>query len=184
MSGPLLCRNDTQCWPRFGDIWRYWRHVGDTSATCGAKKQTTRHIIDMTPVRLYSIEIWNVKWGQLVGGELGYSVGGIYSSLTGYSDEESAGYVQLTTLGCLLTPCGFEYWDLGMDLDYKHRLGAQLMPRDEFVANVKRTREENKGVIIQLVAACSSSSSSSSDDCDGVQKQNAREIIDWKKKKV
>jgi hypothetical protein len=69
-----------------------------------------------------------------------------------------------------------------MDLDYKRRLGAQLMPRDEFVANVKRTREENKGVIIQLVAACSSSSSS--DDCDGVQKQNAREIIDWKKKKV
>ena len=142
---------------------------------------TTRHISDMTPVRLYSIEIWNVKSGQLVGGELGYSVGGIYSSLTGYSDEESAGSVQLTALGCLLTRCGFEYWDLGMDLDYKRRLGAQLMPRDEFVANVKRTREENKGVIIQLVAACSSSSS---DDCDGVQKQNAREIIDWKKKKV
>ena len=99
----------------------------------------------MTPVRLYSIEIWNVESGQLVGGELGYSVGGIYSSLTGYSDEESAGSVQLTALGCLLTRCGFEYWDLGMDLDYKRRLGAQLMPRDEFVANVKRTREENRG---------------------------------------
>ena len=37
MSGPLLCRNDTQCRPRFGDIWRCRRHVGDTSATCGAK---------------------------------------------------------------------------------------------------------------------------------------------------
>jgi len=38
MSGPLPCRNDTQCRPRFGDIWRCRRHVGDTSATCGAKK--------------------------------------------------------------------------------------------------------------------------------------------------
>ena len=37
MSGPLLCRNDTQCRPRFGDIWRCRRHVGDTSATCRAK---------------------------------------------------------------------------------------------------------------------------------------------------
>jgi uncharacterized Zn-finger protein len=37
MLGPLLCRNDTQCRPRFGDIWRCRRHVGDTSATCGAK---------------------------------------------------------------------------------------------------------------------------------------------------
>ena len=33
MSGPLLCRNDTRCQPRFGDIWRCRRHVGDTSAT-------------------------------------------------------------------------------------------------------------------------------------------------------
>jgi hypothetical protein len=37
MSGPLLFHNDKQCRPRFGDIWRCRRHVGDTSATCGAK---------------------------------------------------------------------------------------------------------------------------------------------------
>ena len=37
MSGPLLCRNHTQCRPRFGDIWRCRRHVGDTSATYRAK---------------------------------------------------------------------------------------------------------------------------------------------------
>ena len=44
MSGPLLCRNDTQCRPRFGDIWRCRRHVGDTSATCGAKADTTQNV--------------------------------------------------------------------------------------------------------------------------------------------
>jgi len=29
--------NDTQCRPRFGDIWRCGRHVADMSPTCGAK---------------------------------------------------------------------------------------------------------------------------------------------------
>jgi len=37
VSGTLLCRNDTQCRPRFGDIDTCRRHVGDMSATCGAK---------------------------------------------------------------------------------------------------------------------------------------------------
>jgi hypothetical protein len=148
---------------------------------------SSRHTVsDMTPVRLYSIEVWNVETNQLVGGELGYSVGAIYSSLTGYSDQESAGSVQLTALGCLLIHCGFEYWDLGMELEYKRRLGAQLMPRDEFVATVKRSRVENKNVILQLPVSCSSNSN---DDCDGgvqqpkQQKQNAKELIDLGKKK-
>jgi len=35
MSGPLLCHNDTQCWPRFGDICM--------SATYGAKGVRDMH---------------------------------------------------------------------------------------------------------------------------------------------
>ena len=48
MLGPLLCRNDTQCRPRFGNIWRCRRHVGDTSATCGAKLLSHCHAYNRT----------------------------------------------------------------------------------------------------------------------------------------
>jgi len=118
---------------------------------------------DVTPVRLYSVEVWNADTGALAGGELGYSVGGIYSSLTGFSEEDAAGSVQLLALGQLLTKCGFEYWDLGMDLDYKRRLGAELIPRSEFLTHVHRSRIENKGIELQ---------------CGG-EKVNAKELVDW-----
>mmetsp|Transcript_36146 Transcript_36146/g.77078 ORF Transcript_36146/g.77078 Transcript_36146/m.77078 type:complete len:391 (+) Transcript_36146:169-1341(+) len=119
---------------------------------------------DVTPVRLYTVEVWNAETGALAGGELGYSVGGIYSSLTGFSNEDAAGSVQLLALGKLLTQCGFEYWDLGMALDYKTRLGAELVRRTDFVGKVKQSRVENKGVALR---------------CDG--RRNAKEIVDWER---
>lgn len=95
------------------------------------------------PVRLYSIEVWNESTGELAGGELGYSVGSIYTSLTGFSSEASAGSVQLAALGRLLCSLGFSMWDLGMQMDYKDSLGCHLMPRKQFVGHVHRVRESN-----------------------------------------
>ncbi len=66
-------------------------------------------------------------------------------------------------LGKLLTKCGFEYWDLGMEMDYKRRLGAELMGRSDFVTEVKRSRIVNKGVMLH---------------CGG-DKRSAKEFIDW-----
>ena len=50
-----------------------------------------------------------------------------------------------------------------MNLEYKRRLGAGLMRRVEFVNTVKRSRVDNKGVVLQ---------------CDG-ERKNAKEIVDW-----
>lgn len=91
------------------------------------------------PVRMYSIEVWN-EGGVLAGGELGYTVGSIYTSLTGFFNQDNAGSVQLAALGRLLSQAGFTLWDLGMDMNYKQELGSQLMPRSEFVEEVKRVR--------------------------------------------
>ncbi len=52
----------------------------------------------MFPVNLYSIEVWNVETGELAAGELGYATGTIYTSLTGFKVENSAGSVQLAAL--------------------------------------------------------------------------------------
>lgn len=70
----------------------------------------------LSPVRLYSIEVWNEELGELVAGELGYSVGSIYTSLTGFSAQNHAGSVQLAALGRVLCTLGFSMWDLGMDM--------------------------------------------------------------------
>lgn len=99
------------------------------------------------PVRMYSIEVRN-KEGTLVGGELGYTVGSIYTSLTGFCNQDSAGSVQLAALGHLLCQSGFTLWDLGMDMEYKQELGSQLMPRSEYVDEVKRVRVANGHVVL------------------------------------
>ena len=49
-----------------------------------------------------------------------------------------------------------------MKMEYKMRLGAELVKRSEFVQLIHRTRVENNDTKLQ---------------CDG--KRNARELIDW-----
>jgi len=98
------------------------------------------------PVRLYSIEVWNVKTGKLAAGELGYSAGSVYTSLTGFTAEDSAGSVQLATLGRYLSNGSFDMWDLGMGLEYKSRLGAKDMDRVQFVETIHKLRIKDPNV--------------------------------------
>eukprot|EP00521_Asterionellopsis_glacialis_P017069 CAMPEP_0195293608 /NCGR_PEP_ID=MMETSP0707-20130614/12876_1 /TAXON_ID=33640 /ORGANISM="Asterionellopsis glacialis, Strain CCMP134" /LENGTH=338 /DNA_ID=CAMNT_0040354359 /DNA_START=109 /DNA_END=1125 /DNA_ORIENTATION=+ len=101
-------------------------------------------------VRLYSIEVWNTKTGALAGGELGYTVGHIYTSLTGFSKEDSAGSVQLAALGRMLCKNEFKLWDLGMDMDYKQRLGGSNIPRNDYVKEVREVRESLSHIVLPV----------------------------------
>jgi Leu/Phe-tRNA-protein transferase len=92
-------------------------------------------------IRLYTIEAWNNDTHEFAAGEIGYTIGNtIYTSLTGCSVEDSAGSVQLASLGALLLYHQFQVWDLGMDMPYKQTLGAQLMKRPNFVELVQALR--------------------------------------------
>jgi len=110
-------------------------HVNSMVTSCESRKE-----IEEAPVRLYSVEVWNDETGEIVAGELGYTVGSMYTSLTGFSSQASAGSVQLASLGRLLCKIGFVLWDLGMDMDYKQSLGSHLMDREDFVAHVANVR--------------------------------------------
>lgn len=129
-----------RCWlyPELVRVFREIHDAGLVNSMVNPSASMTK--IEEAPVRLYSIEVWNDETGELVAGELGYTVGSIYTSLTGFSAQDSAGSVQLSSLGRLLSRIGFSMWDLGMDMDYKQNLGSHLMDRKDFVEHVAKVR--------------------------------------------
>ena len=134
------------CWlyPRLVEVFEAMNRVEHTPAMV---VDETRQVC---PVRVYSVEVWNVDTGALAAGELGYTVGSVYTSLTGFCREDSAGSVQLAALGRLLIQQQFSLWDLGMVMDYKLSLGCQSMPRKAFLAHVHSVRHSKGHLKLQL----------------------------------
>jgi len=70
---------------------------------------------------------------KLVAGEFGVVCGKVYTSYSGYYDEDNAGTVQLILTTWYLQEQGFSFFDMGMPLDYKTALGAVNISPEEFV---------------------------------------------------
>lgn len=76
---------------------------------------------------------------RLVGGEVGYRVGRVYTSLTGFFDrsdssDHNTGKLQLLLLADYLKEHGFAFWNLGHPkMQYKLDLGAVVTPRRLFL---------------------------------------------------
>jgi hypothetical protein len=93
--------------------------------------------------RLLGTELWADDAGRLLGGEIGYTCGAAYTSLSGFislgSETErrrwgNCGKVQLLALSFLLEACGYAFWNLGPpNMRYKLDLGCRLLPRREFL---------------------------------------------------
>lgn len=137
-------RQHPRCWlyPELVRVFKEIHDAGQVDSVVNPCANTMNNPsqIKTAPVRMYSIEIWNDETGELAAGELGYTVGSIYTSLTGFSAQDSAGSVQLASLGRLLCKMGFTLWDLGMNMEYKQGLGSHLMDRKDFVAHVAKVR--------------------------------------------
>ena len=63
--------------------------------------------------------------GELKAGEIGVALGRIYTSYSGYYEEDNAGTVQMILMAKWLNENGFSFLDFGMPLDYKTDLGAR-----------------------------------------------------------
>lgn len=79
------------------------------------------------------------KAGRVVAGEVGYRVGRVYTSLTGFFERDdpfysNTGTLQLLLLAEQLRASGFAFWNLGHPgMQYKRDLGARDLPRREFL---------------------------------------------------
>jgi len=94
-------------------------------------------------VFVHSFELWKVDGEELslAAGEVGYSFGGCYTSLSGFSKVDSSGTIQLAATGCFLKSQGYQMWDFGMEIEYKIQLGATNLPRNEFIRELEKTRD-------------------------------------------
>jgi Leu/Phe-tRNA-protein transferase len=79
--------------------------------------------------------------GILRAGEFGVVSGRVYTSYSGYHEESSAGNVQMILTAHWLKDHGFAFWDLGMPLDYKEKLGAKLLRAGDFIRIFREARQ-------------------------------------------
>jgi Leu/Phe-tRNA-protein transferase len=87
-----------------------------------------RNPIDRVQTR--SVEVYSGD--RLVAGEVGYVVGSVYTSLSGFHLQNGAGTVQMVSLAGILIEEGATFWDVGMEAEYKTRLGAHPVERSLF----------------------------------------------------
>ena len=73
------------------------------------------------------------RGSRLVAGDFGVVCGNVYTSYSGYYDEDNAGTTQLILTTRYLQEHGFSFFDLGMPMDYKTMLGAEDINMKRFV---------------------------------------------------
>ena len=76
--------------------------------------------------------------GKAVAGEIGYSIGDTYTSLSGFTCRERSynhyGTAQLVLLANYLEQQGYAFWNLGQPyMEYKFALGAKVYERSDFL---------------------------------------------------
>jgi len=76
--------------------------------------------------------------GNFAAGEFGVVCGDVYTSYSGFFDEENAGTVQLILTTRYLEKHGFSFFDLGMPMNYKNDLGAVDISPERFVHLFRR----------------------------------------------
>merc|ERR1711957_1004522 len=89
----------------------------------------------------------NEEERQPLAGEIGFSIGNVYTSLSGWTQErtsEGLGTAQLALMGRWLQRKGCAFWSLGHcyspEMDYKRQLGHRVYPREDFLILLAKHR--------------------------------------------
>jgi Leu/Phe-tRNA-protein transferase len=96
-------------------------------------RENIRRIRGLDHPRVRPISFGVYRDGELRAGEFGVVAGRVYTSYSGYYDEDNAGTVQMVLMTRYLQDRGFAFLDLGMPLDYKDALGARNIEPRYFV---------------------------------------------------
>jgi len=98
------------------------------------RKEAKRKELSLLPTPFaYPASFALYRGDKLVAGEFGVVCGNIYTSYSGYYEEDNAGTVQLILAAQYLQESGFLFFDLGMPMDYKTDLGAENITDREFI---------------------------------------------------
>ena len=94
---------------------------------------------------LFATEIYDKNDKKLISGEIGYQIGSIYTSLTGFTTKSKKynnwGKLQLVLLNEYLKSNKFKLWNLGHpQLQYKKDLGAKIYNRNEFLKLLNKSK--------------------------------------------
>lgn len=89
--------------------------------------------------KLFGMELWDGEADVLVAGEIGYTIGAVYTSLSGFCDKNNREYngfgiFQMVFLAMLLKKRAYAFWNLGHPyMPYKFELGAKIFGRHDFL---------------------------------------------------
>jgi Leu/Phe-tRNA-protein transferase len=81
------------------------------------------------------------KNGELKAGEFGIISGKVFTSYSGYHEENNAGTIQMILTAKYLSNHNFSFWDLGMPLKYKQGLGAININLEEFLQMFRKANK-------------------------------------------
>ena len=96
---------------------------------------------------LHGVELWCHERQELIAGELGYSLGSIYTSLSGFCLRQDPrwrhfGTLQMFLLAERLRDGHYAFWNLGHpQMAYKVAMGARIVERGEFLERFLSARD-------------------------------------------
>ena len=89
--------------------------------------------------------------GKLAAGEFGVVYGKVYTSYSGFYEEDNAGTVQIILAARYLQEHGFSFFDLGMPLNYKTDLGAVDITPYDFVRLFRGENSADSEIKMQIL---------------------------------